>query len=143
MTTPRRFATVAAILAPVLALVLTGGPATAASNCLDRLNGRSHSCQVIDSVQQTPFTAEVSFDGGMMTFAGRDDYTCSCGITGSFRKPRFDASKTEWTCVAAFLIAGEPRAHAVRGSVGANGKITRVTSAATNGVTGTFSCALD
>jgi hypothetical protein len=138
-----RFATVAGMLAAVLALVLTGGPAIAASNCLDRLNGRSHSCLAIDSVQQTPFPMEISFDEGTMTFAGRADYTCSCGIAGNFHNPRFGASKTQWTCVAGFLVVGQPRAHVVRGTVAGNGKITKVTSANTSGVTGTFSCEVD
>jgi hypothetical protein len=140
--TMRSVVTAAGAIAAILVSALTAGPAMAGGNCLDRLNGNSYSCLFIDSVQQTVFPSQLSFEEGVLDQDGRE-YICSCEVAGNFNNPRFDASKTEWTCVRGAIVLGEPVGVAIRGRVGGNGKISQVTSANTGGVTSIFSCDLD
>src|SRR5262245_60676185 len=90
----RRNAFVKALLvvAVSLTVALIGGRDASAENCLDRLNSRSYSCEIKNSLGGGG-SFSVSFNDGALTIAG-DQYTCSCGATGTFKNPNFNASKT-------------------------------------------------
>ncbi len=131
-----------ALLVATLALtvVLIGGRDASAENCLDRLNSRSYTCQIKNSLGGGS-TFGVSFDAGALLLAG-DSFTCSCGATGTFKNPNFNASKTKWLCVKAEDFGDGPVGTVIQGSVGAGGKITNVAGGNSDGTTLLFQCDL-
>jgi hypothetical protein len=102
------------------------------TTCLDRLDTNSYSCHVKSSFGGD-FTDTLSFSGGTLTPAILGFSTvCSCGTGGTFNTPKFGHSKGKWQCIGTdgFL------AIEFQGTVGAKGKLTKVT--AVNNDPGTF-----
>ena len=65
---------------------------------------------------------------------------CSCKATGSFKKPKFDASK-EWVCVTADRVG--PNGYTWWGKVASSGKIIKVSAAGSDGQSYVFNCVID
>ena len=106
------------------------------TNCLDRLNGHSYSCDINGS-SAGEFSDTLVFSGGTLTGAVfQHALTCSCGTDGSFTHPLFAHSKTKWQCV------GQSAGYAMsfEGTVGASGKISKVTAADSLSNTYVYSC---
>jgi len=129
------------VVAVSLTVVLIGGRDASAENCLDRLNSRSYSCQIKNSAGGGG-SFPVSFDGGALLIAG-DSYTCSCGATGTFKDPNFNASKAKWLCVKGDDFGGGPVGTVIQGSVGPGGKITNVSGGDSQGGALLFQCNLN
>jgi len=129
------------VVAVSLTVVLIGGRDASAENCLDRLNSRSYSCQIKNSAGGGG-SFPVSFDGGALLIAG-DSYTCSCGATGTFKDPNFNASKAKWLCVKGDDFGGGPVGTVIQGSVGPGGKIMNVSGGDSQGGSLLFQCNLN
>ena len=108
----------------------------AAGTCIERLTGKSYTCEAKDSDGGGTFASTLRYgpstssDAQLVLFPGTDaEVPCACDTTGTFKNPKFKASRTKWTCAN----TEEGVAFSIRGNVGPKGKITKVSAIQTNG----------
>jgi hypothetical protein len=136
-----------------LALMTFTGMGNAQSSCEDLLGDTVYSCEVKGEGEMSePFTECLRFNSTAPTTSNNFDlvvdglgfkaFGCSCKATGSFKKPKFDASK-EWVCVTTDQVDTDGSGYTWWGKVTAAGKIIKVNAAGSDGATYVFNCVID
>lgn len=136
-----------------LALMTFTGMGNAQSSCEDFLGDTVYSCEVKSEVGDgEPFTDCLRFNSTAPTASSNFDLVvdglssnalgCSCKATGSFKKPKFDASK-EWVCITADQVDTSSPGYTWWGKVTSAGKITKVNAAGSDGATFVLNCVID
>ncbi|OPX96684.1 MAG: hypothetical protein A4E59_01024 [Syntrophorhabdus sp. PtaB.Bin027] len=136
-----------------LALITFTSIGNAQKSCEDLLGDTVYSCEVKSEIGDgEPFTECLRFNSTAPTTSSNFDLVvdglespalgCSCKATGSFKKPKFDASK-EWVCVTADQVDPSSPGYTWWGKVTAAGKIIKVNAAGSDGTTFVFNCVID
>ena len=125
----------------------------AQSSCEDLLGDTVYSYEVKSEIGDgETFTDCLRFNSTAPTTSSNFDlvvdglgsraFGCSCTATGSFKKPKFDASK-EWVCVTTDQVDFSGSGYTWWGKVTAAHKIIKVNAAASDGATYVFNCVID
>lgn len=131
-----------------LMLITFTGTGNAQKNCEDLLGDTVYSCEAKNDTGET-FPECLRFNSTAPTTGnfdlvvdglGSNALGCSCKATGSFKKPKFDASK-EWVCVTADRVG--PNGYTWWGKVASSGNIIKVSAAGSDGQSYVFNCVID
>ena len=134
-----------------LALITFTSAGNAQSSCEYLLGDTVYSCEV-KSESGDPLIDCLRFNSTAPTTSGNFDlivdglgsrnFGCSCKTTGSFKNPKFDASK-EWVCVTTDQTDFNGSGYTWWGKVTSSGKIKKVYAAGSGGDTYIFNCVID